>query len=426
MARVDTVVLEVAGHQLDRWVAYRVDSNLLTPADSFWLQVEVPNADRSAVLARVAKGALVKVYLERRDDSGATRRALQMTGVIDKRSLRVTKQNGTLLTVEGRDLAGLLVDSDIEPWLVTEESTVFLDVVRAAVAKWGIEVISDDSAERSILTGERSSRRRTALERREARAHGIPPTRYSRAVRERAAAAGTPLDTAVGATADSGARFASGLAPSDIERLRILEARPRIGDKVWEYLSRHASRLGLMLWFTADGRLVVGAPDYGQEPLYRLIRREYPDSRDPNRIMEGGLEESIANRFSEVTVYGHGSGQDETRTRFRAVSADGEWPAQYDKPRFIKDNGARSDEACARRAERELSLGRRENLRLSYVVDGHGQGDVLWAQGTMAYVEDEPLEIRGNFFVIGRTFKGDRDSGTTTQVELIEPGSLVL
>ncbi len=426
--RIDSVVLEVAGHRLDRWSSYRVDSNLMTPADGFWFQVEIPIEDRQAIQDRVQPGARVKLYLERREEDGSSRRSLQMTGFIDSRSRKVTKAGGLNLTIEGRDLAGLLVDSDIEPWLITETSTRFIDVARKAVERYRIEVIADDSAERSILTGERQRHRRTALERREARAAGVPASRYSRAAAARARAAGEPLDAHLGVAADSGARFAGGITPSEIERLRVNDARPHIGEKVWEYLARHAQRLGLMMWMTADGKLVIGAPDYGQEPLYRLIRRHRSDPADPNTIIEGGANESLRNRYSHVTVYGHSSGQDEQRTRVREITIDPDWPeaARFDRPRFVRDNGARTAEAAAARGLRELMAGKAESLRLSYVLDGHGQSGALFAQGTMAFVDDEPLGIRDNFFVIGRTFRGDRDSGTTTALELIQRGSIEL
>lgn len=449
--RVDTAVVEVNGVELSRWVGYKIESDLLTPADAFWLQVDVPVNDVERVRDLVSVGAEVQVYIDRMQASGF-RRALQMTGWIDRRSMKVTRDGGLILTVEGRDKAGVLCDASVDPALrvemdllvgrVLELSTdgatatmvenrtrtgvAFIDLVRAAVQPWGLQVIADDSTLRSVLTGERVSRSRTAILRREARAEGVPPTLYSRNRRDAAREAGVPLDEYLGVQADSGARFANGLAPSDIERLKVSEARPRVGETVWDYLDRHARRLGLMMWMTADGRLVVGAPDYGQEPLYRLIRRVRPNPEDPNTIIEGGTEESIAKRYSSVTVYGRGGGNDATRAQAQAVTIDPDWTFGFEKPLYVKDNGARDGAAVLARGERELAMGKDGALQLSYVVDGHGQRDLLWAQGTVAYVEDERLDIRGNFFVVGRTFELSRANGTSTSLRLVPRHSIVL
>jgi prophage tail gpP-like protein len=450
--RVDRAVVVVNGVELSRWIAYRIDSDLLTPADGFHLQVDVPTNDIDAVRDKVAPGAEVEVYIERWRPNGM-RRALQMSGWIDRRSMKVTREGGLVLSVEGRDKAGVLCDSSIDPELrvevdrlvgreiqlgVSDDDTVtivetrtregapFIDVVRAAVAPWGIQVITDDATLRSVLTGERMSRARTEVLRREARAEGVPPTLYTRQRRDQAREAGIPLDEFLGVQADSGARFASGMAPSDIERIKVPEARPRVGETVWDFLDRHAKRLGLMMWMTPDARLVIGSPDYGQEPLYRLIRRVRPRADDPNTIVEGGLEESIAQRHSSVTVYGRGNGNKETRTRWQAITVDPDWTFGFLRPLAVKDQGARSDEAVAARGERELSLGKEDGFVLEYTVDGHGQRDALWAQGTIAYVDDERLGVRGNYYVTRRTFEMSRGGGTTTSVRLVPRHSIVL
>lgn len=480
--RTDTAVVVVNGVELSRWIAYRIDSDLLTPADAFHLQVDVPVRDADEVRDRVAPGAAVEVYIDRVDSSGY-RRALQMTGWIDRRSMQVTREGGLLLTVEGRDKAGVLCDSSVDPELRVEETVrvgrapdaapnavvssanlatvsmrpflpnsgqeappqqaaavpavaetaspagrsgaAFIDVVRSAVAPWSIPVIADDSTLRSVTTGERVRRARTEVLRREARAEGVPPTLYTRNRRDAAAAAGIPLDEYLGVQADSGARFASGMAPSDIERLRISEARPRVGETVWDFIERHAHRLGLLLWMTPDGRLVIGAPDYGQEPLYRLIRRVRPTSEDPNTIIEGGLEESIANRHSSVRVFGRG-GANETRTRWSTTVVDTDWTYGFSKPLDVKDQGARSTDAVTARGEHELAVGREQGYVLTYVVDGHGQRQALFAQGTIAYVDDERLGVRGNFYVTKRTFSMERARGTSTELRLVPRHSIVL
>lgn len=420
--RLDFVTMEVAGQVMDRWVDYQMDSDLFIPSDAFRLSVDVPVNDEDEVRDRVTKGAPIKVYVTRVQRDGGRRRSLQMTGYIDTRNLSISRGGGLQLSVSGRDRAQILCDANVPPGLICDNhSDRFITLLQNGVDPYDFEVISDDSAERSILTGERRTQPLTTLERREARALGVPPSRYTRERLARARQSGVPLDESLGVSADTGARFASGQTPSDIDRLTIREARPNSGETIWDYFTRHAQRLGLMLWFTADGKLVVGAPDWSQEPTYRIIRRVVDNPEDPNNVLSGQLSESILNSYSKVVVKGRASTQDGLRERISVTVENPDWPDNApEKPRYIKDPTIRDEESARRRGLRELASGRAKQFQLTYEMDGHGQGDRLWAQGTVAYVHDERLGVRGRFFISGRQFKYSNGPGTTTQVRLIK------
>lgn len=428
VARRDIVSLELAGEQFEGWISYSVDSDLMVPADAFNLKVDVPTNDQARALEVTAPGSEVKVFVERVQRDGTRRRSLQMTGYIDTRQMEVTRDGGLQLTVSGRDRASLLTDASVPPGIICDShSDRLIDLLQSACDRFGIQVIADDSAERSIMTGERRARPQTRQERREARAQGVPPSRYSRRRLEQARADRVPLDEALGVTADSGARFASGQSPSDVERLTVREARPNSGETIWDYFSRHARRFGLMLWLTPDGKLVVGAPDWDQEPLYRLIRRVRPVPGDPNTIIAGGLKEGLQNVYSEVVVYGRGTRADGTRGRIRELVLNPDYPTDAPpRPRYLNDPRIRDSDAAIRRGLAELSSGRAEAFKLTYEVDGHGQGDVLYAQSTVAFVDDERLGVRGNFYVMGRTFTADRGRGTGTSLRLVRLRSFEL
>lgn len=428
--RRDIAILEVGGQELTRWVSYNIDSDLFIPADAFRLDIDVPVQSTDDVRAATTLGSAVKLYVERAQANGPPRRSLQLTGHIQSRSMSVSTDGGMQLQVQGLDVAGLLTQGGVRPGVICDAHTdTFLTLVRDVVAPYGLEIVADDSAERSIRTGERRTRRRGALERREARAQGVPAGSYSRERLRGAQAAGEPLDEALGVSADSGARFASGIAPSDVQRLTIREARPQTNETAWDYLSRLGRRLGLMLWATTDGKIVVGAPQWDQTPLYRLIRRRTPRPDDPNTILGGGLDETLGNSYSEVRVIGRASSSDSDglRTRISETTLNPDWPAGApDRIRYIRDPRIRNVSQAQKRGLAELARGQSDQFKLRYMVDGHGQGDRLYAQGTVAYVDDEPLGIRGNYFVRGRTFKADRDSGTMTELRLIKVRSFSL
>jgi hypothetical protein len=305
-ARRDNVVLVVGDVEVSTWVSYRLDSDLMTPADGFACAVDVPPADIDGVRSQLALGSRAELWLDRVLSDGRRRRSLQMVGYITKRRMKQGR-DGTELTVSGTDIAGILVKANAPPGLLVDnENTGFLSLVRRLVEQWDIEVIADESLERSIRTGERRSRRASRMARREAREQGVSPERYSRAAVARARAEGRPLDEALGVESAGGANFAGGMTPSEIERLQIREARPQPNESVWEYIDRHARRFGVMPWMTADGKLVIGAPNFGQEPTFRIVRRRRPISSDPNNVMDGALEQDLSKSWSTVVVYGRG------------------------------------------------------------------------------------------------------------------------
>jgi prophage tail gpP-like protein len=425
-ARRDNVVLVVGDVEVSTWVSYRLDSDLMTPADGFACAVDVPPADIDGVRSQLALGSRAELWLDRVLSDGRRRRSLQMVGYITKRRMKQGR-DGTELTVSGTDIAGILVKANAPPGLLVDnENTGFLSLVRRLVEQWDIEVIADESLERSIRTGERRSRRASRMARREAREQGVSPERYSRAAVARARAEGRPLDEALGVESAGGANFAGGMTPSEIERLQIREARPQPNESVWEYIDRHARRFGVMPWMTADGKLVIGAPNFGQEPTFRIVRRRRPISSDPNNVMDGALEQDLSKSWSTVVVYGRGSSPDGTRGRVRSLVLNPEWAAPFEMPRYVHDRGVRSSDDATRRGSRELSEGRLAEVTLSYTMDGHGQGDVLWAQNTTAYVLDEVLGIDGVYYIASRRFEGDRNTGTRTRLTLIQLGSIVL
>lgn len=94
----DTVKLQVDGKEITHFLEYKIDADLYTPADAFYLKLANPETD-------VKAGKLCELFVNDQKE---------LTGVIDRVCRKVDK-NGVTLDVEGRDLMGLLVDSYCEP-----------------------------------------------------------------------------------------------------------------------------------------------------------------------------------------------------------------------------------------------------------------------------------------------------------------------
>jgi len=434
-ARSDYISIEVDGQRIDTWTEYRVVSDMLTPADAFTLVLElgVGRGERARdewARARelCAPNATVRLYVGADVHGGDRRRALQLTGIIDDRIVEGDRQSGTRIRIEGRDLARHLCDSSVPVSLVREQAAggTFIDLARAAVQPWGIEVISDPAAARDIMTGAAGLTPALRLEVEQMTVQGISRRHATAHVLRRAQIERKPLDEATGTTVSDRARrrSSSGLAPSDIERQRISEASPRAGETVWSFLQRHAERLHIMMWMSPRGQLILGYPDYGQDPKYRFVRRFTNDPDDPNNAAAMAAKDSGADRWSKVTVYGRAHGQDVSRARVRAVVEDTSLPFAREKVEHLQD--CTTVEQATSAAKRIMREGVASAHTLTVMADDHGQGRYLYAPNTVAEIVDEYSDIDERRFITQRTFMRTRDRGTHTELELIPLNSLTL
>ena len=433
--RSDFVFLEVNEQRLDTWTSYKVDSDLLVPADAFSFELGLgtlgaTGAERARRFAEirelVSPGSRVKLYVGD-DVTGRTRsRYVQLSGFIEDREVDVSREGGTVLRVTGYDDAWPLTKSHVPVSLVRTAGTGLLDLARAAVQPWGIEVISEANASRDILSGAAGLSSEQELLVEQARQQGINPEFMRRSLVRRAQREKRPLDEVVGTPSSDRARGRSsnGQTPSDVERIRIRDARPRPGETVWEFLDRHARRLGVLMWMSPRGQLIMGAPHYGQTPRHRFVRRFENDPDDPNNILAGTVRETLDQRVSRVTVYGRTRGNDVERTSIRASAEDDSMPFAIE--RVVHDNDVRTVEEAQRRAKRELAEAKAGALQGNFTLPDHGMGRYLYAPDTMVQVLDEWGGLDEAMYVIGRTFSRSREGGTSTNVRLARRGSIVL
>lgn len=461
--------MEVDGEALPIWNEYQLDSDLLVPSDGFSFSIGLPgsyNEQIREVRARIrrmtAPGAEVKVYVGDRERGGAA--ALQLTGVIDERIIKVDT-NGTEIEVQGRDRASWLTDSsvditmplgsliakkavaaqtvtpDVPDWFVgplqtkdikaqAEDGVLLKDLVAKALGEHSFPITFDSYSARVRLQGnvKRGGPKH-------ARAMGVAARDFSLSLLAEAERRGKSLDEAMGfpqtpeaqrARARAIDGYANALGPADVAKLTLREARPQPGETKWSFIDRHCRRLGVLPWMAPDGSLILSAPNYDQEPSYRLVRRIVNDPRDPNTILSGSVMESIGDRYSDVTVYGRGNPRSSSPTQVVGTANDESWPATYRRRLMLQESSIRTSEEAGRRALRELATGISNSFVLEYEMNDHGQGGVVFAVDTTARVIDEPLGIDGIFYVTRRTFSKSRSDGTRTRLRLVPRGSIVL
>jgi prophage tail gpP-like protein len=93
----DKVTLQINDQRIEKFISYRVESNLFNAADTFDLTLADP-------AQTVEEGSRCKLYVNDQ---------LELNGIIDRIIENTTKTENSL-KIEGRDLMGLLVDSYAE------------------------------------------------------------------------------------------------------------------------------------------------------------------------------------------------------------------------------------------------------------------------------------------------------------------------
>lgn len=464
--RSDYVAVEVNGVRLNDWLEYSVDSDILTPTDAFSMKLGVTSGSDASATGGGANGAAQRRAVDRMREIcaplstvelfvGASDHprsgALIFTGRIDRRHVHVSQEQGTTITIEGRDTAAYLVDSAAPIGLVRSlgEEVTFSSLARAAVAPWNIQVISESSTMREITTGLAASTPAQRLIHERAIREGIAAARISGPIVREAQRTGTPLTTAtapsppggrrptqtlaqydagvraMAARADRARRLAAnGMIGSDVEQITVNEASPRPGESVWTFLARHAERLGFLMFMDPRGRLVLGPPDYGSDALYRFVHRYTSEASDPNNVLSIDVEESSSQRLSRVKVLGRTHGRGAARERVRAVIEDDGMP--FVRERTERDHSVRTTEQAQRIAKRLIREGVAGAEVITVHAPDHGQGRYLYTTNVTAEVLDETGGIDGRRYITSRTFTRSREQGTSTELRLVQCDSLTL
>lgn len=197
------------------------------------------------------------------------------------------------------------------------------------------------------------------------------------------------------------------------------------GDRAWDVLAHAAEANGLWPWFSPDGTLIIGGPDYSTLPVATLVMRR--DGKG-NNVESISRTRNVTGHYSHVTVLGQTHGT-ETETGKHALSAtakdDG---ASFYRPQIVIDHESDNNAVAKDRARKILADGMLSAFDLNILVSGHRitAGGKLWEPGQRVQVESEPHGIKAVYFVMGRKFTKDRRNGTHTELRLKQDGLWVL
>lgn len=409
----DEVVLKIAGSDvtLSRWTSYRFSSDFLTPTDGWSFEVgdeNLPEEQREALQL----GARVRLSIN----------AVPVAdGYIDTIEINADRSGGQTWSISGRDRLSFAVDATADPTLSFKADATLATVLKTLFAPYGwsddAHFSIDNDANRNASTGVRGITRRSTSKK----------------------------------------RFGQPLASYKIHQLK-----PYNHEGVFAFACRVAQRQGLWIWCSNDGEtLVVGKPDFAQEPTFTLRRAR---NGVGNNILSGAVRYDhqdqpsiiIADGFSGGGEFGKGRIKSYVVNPYFGVDEDGfvldavtkiiqkypdakqvtmttqpfkrRTPLAPVRPMFLHDDESKTQDELDAYVRREMSLLMRKGLTVHYVVEGHGQTSngetAIWAVDTVVDVQDEIGGVNERMYVLGVHFEKSRSGGTTTRLDLVRLNSI--
>lgn len=369
----DDVQIVLGGISYGNWTDVEIDSDILTPADSFSLTACVPARDAPGIKPVVSRrdmfnalraGATCEVYIG--NDK-------QMVGFIDKPRYSGDRQRARI-QLSGRDKGGYLVDSEANA-ILAENFTVETLVEKLLDPSFKIrDVIDSNEANRDLLLGKDDKRRLQS----EAPVPSAEKPRKS-----------TKIDP---------------------------------GRSIASIIDEHTRRLDLTWWMTAAGELFIGKPNYNQQVAYEFVLAD-AGNKDAkrNNVESWSFEEDIADRYSEIRVNGSGFGvkgdtfdTQKAAPRFTATATDSELVQRgIVRQLIIPDYDITSQQEAQKRADYEMGRRKFLSTSISLTVPGFRQGDRLYAIDTLASVRIDEAGIDGTYYVSQRQFIVDRSKKRT-------------
>ena len=378
-----------------RFLAYHFAQDFLTPSDqwAFAFDTDELNDDDFAILQ---PGSRVDVTIQDYP---------QTVGYIDDVTMASARGSGSVVHVSGRDWLAPSIDSHINPQLKLSSSQTLDQTLQAVFTPFGVTVFAtDNAANLNAIQGQK---------------RGVKTSKK-----------GKPLKSFV-----------------------THQLKPYPQEGAYGFASRITQRFGLWLWPAVDGEtLIVGTPDYDQDPSYQLRHLLNPQEQDLNNIIESHVVRSRKDQPSVMYCYAVAGGAEFPKAQVRAgitnpmVLADNtaifaaypqvKFTAFGDaipiapfidpnaRPMYSADPESHTLEQIQAYARRQMSLLCRKAFTANYTIEGHTINGVPVAINTMVDVMDERNKVEQPLWIIGRRFSKAPGEGTRTQIECILPGAL--
>jgi prophage tail gpP-like protein len=359
----------------------------------------------------------------------------QATGYIDVVECGGDRSSGNTIAIEGRDVFGPVVDSEIDPRKRYPDKTPLAKLLEDTLEPFGFDTFFLDNEQNANVQAGRAITR---------------PKKPKK----------------------------------KLNQYPIAQSKPHHNERFFDFISRITQREGLWIWPTVEGKgIVVSAPDFDQAPRYELRRSNQAQLKQQNNILAGRIRRDSVDQpsylvatgsipptehqhaptravidspyigtFVEVPGLGEGGSihAPDISRNLRAVSFSqieivkrssyytftsiipappvqtppNQFASLVSKPKFVKDTESRTLAQLERFTRRQMSLYLRRAFVAEYTVSGHeidGQPIVI---DSVVDVHDEWANFHGPLWILSRTMRKSRAGGTTTTIEAIPLGSL--
>lgn len=416
MAFTDYVELTLpvrGGVSIDNWTTYSYAQNFLTPVDMWSFSIG-DSAIPVGLASEILPGQRVTLKING---------IVQGDGLIDDVEYEQSREGGTTLHINGRGPLADAVDSGIDPKRKFNQGDTLEKVVSDVLGDFGFRYFDvDNEATRTIQQG------------------NLYGTKFTKGGKRK--------------------------GPQPLKSFVLHQSKPFDHEGAYAFVERVAKQFGLHVWCGADFQtIVVSQPNFTQSPAYRLIRRRGAENGAGNNILGGTLRKSRSEQPSVIIATGRGAGGVDAKSSSKVIvvnelvarGTDGKIvpsvqkiidankgatvivnvdaplninPYPVARPVYLVDEESQDQAQVIRFAKRAMAEHQQKFLSAHYTVEGHtylneSGARVPWAIDTIASVDDEIASFHGDMFIVGRTFNKSRSGGTTTNLDLILPGTLV-
>lgn len=360
------IILE-DGTELRDWSSYSIDSDFLTPTDGWSFTVGGLDLKKYKAAQKLWPDYRVQIWVDG---------ALQMTGIIDSVEWESSSSGGTICTVSGRDVLRSLCKANIWPGFNPQRMTAS-EMVEYILQSYYFEdniptLFHDNSANRAVigLKGAFNPKNRSAL-----------------------------------------------------QKKLIENSKAHSNEGAFEFIARTLSRIGLWIWATADGNIVISGPEYDQAPSYHITRKF---GNYGTNWPHASYRHDRTSSPTGVEVSGKSAHKEWDKTANVYYEEDKDHGEAVIEPAYMLNDEANTTEQCKFFAKQELSKLKQSENVYTVTAMGHkdrGTGNVF-AIDTIAAIDDEFLGIKENMYVFGRTFRKDANAGTTTELRCCPLGRI--
>jgi|GEM_PF-2142565 len=218
-----------------------------------------------------------------------------------------------------------------------------------------------------------------------------------------------------------------GSALRDLAPMKLDQAKVDPPETIYEFVERHLLRFHMTHWDSPDGKIVVGSPSDGQDPIYflRMLRGR---KGIENNLLSAHRVRDVSQAPSQLKVVGVGGKWNFAKTANAHTVYLPEVPAQdFYRPVFILDQSVQNRDQAVARSLRELTNRSKKVDAWDVTVDGwsywNGTEQVPYGLDTVADVDiDVGGGARGAYLVHRVELRVDPDNGQTTKLTLLKRG----